>query len=667
MVDRLVTRSRGVKSLVVIAAALVTAGPVAGQAVDARNAAAWYQRSFARLGSIEISEAEWKAIRAYHRDPHAAPSAAVRAVLRKAEPVLSAARGGARQEYSDFGLDYEQGYELLLPHLSQLRDVARLMAADAKLRLHEGNAAAAADQVASMYLMSDHLGGDATIISSLVGQVIFEAADRVAEAGIDRGAFGPAESGPLQDALKQLGEGDPFSMIGAIETEQLIMVDWLRDRYAEAEDRASIFEDFSMEPGAAEALAGLSLVDDAQFNAALDQTDRTLGRIIEAFKMDDPAEARFLLEQIAAECQNGEHGPLALLMPNYAGLYQKMIEARAQVAERSAQLTALSAGAVAPKELANAAVLYLQAVEMIRQMEPQRLEPLRDVASRPMQRLDETRVETLRTAGDIVEMLERAAQIPRCDFSIVHGKNPPVFPAYLAGLRAAGRLLVADALRMLQEVEDDQAADRLQVCFRMSAHLAGDSIFSSSLVSHTVFSDADRLARWALDNDAFSTDDRARLFNGVEAMSRKDPFGYVAAVMSAREQIPKRLRLGGDAWATAEQVLPRFDGDQLLYLLVVIDEPGGSGSQEQEKKKQTQKEKEEEEEKAAGLGDVISLEGLAAARGSAKRARQILEETADLVAVVERDVPLIGNVKQRQALARADLRRAYFALQPPEK
>ncbi|MHC4208987.1 MAG: hypothetical protein ACYSWT_04655 [Planctomycetota bacterium] len=646
---------RSVKSLAVLAAVLAAAGPVAGQAGDARNAAAWYQRSFARLRTIEITEAEWKVIREYRRNPHAAPSATVRAVLTRVEPVLSAARRGAQQDYNDFALDYSQGYELLLPHLGQLRNVGRLMAADAKVRLHDGGAAAAADQIASMYRMSDHLGDDATIISSLVGQIIYEAADQVAASGIDRGAFGPAESGALRDALKQMEQDDPFSMTGAVETEQVIMLDWLRDRYADGEDRVGIFEDFSMAPGAEEALAGLALVDEAQFDAALDQADQTLGRIIEAFKMDDPTEARFVLEQIGAECQNGEHGPLALMMPNYAVLYQKMIEARGQVAERDAQLAALIAGTVAPEELANAAVLYLQAVEMIAQLEPQRLEPLREVASRPMQPLDETRTETLRSAADIVETLQRAAQIQRCDFSIVHGKHPPVIPGYLAGLRQAGLLLLADSVRMLQEAEDDQAADRLQVCFRMSAHLAGDSIITSSLVAHTVFSDADGLARWALGNDAFSTDDRVCLFDGVGAMSRKDPFGYVSAVMSAREQILKRRRLGGDAWARAEQALRRFDGDQLLYLLVVIDEPAGSGSQEQGR----------EREQVDDLGDVISPEGLAAARGQAEEAGKIIKETQGFVAVVGKEVPLIGDVRKRQALARADLRRAYFALQPP--
>jgi len=171
-------------------------------------------------------------------------------------------------------------------------------------------------------------------------------------------------------------------------------------------------------------------------------------------------------------------------------------------------------------------------------------------------------------------------------------------------------------------------------------------------VSHNVFNGADELARWALGNDAFSAEDRARLFLGVEAMPRKDPFGYVAAVRSAREQVLKRLRFSSDARSRTEQALNRCDGDQLLYLLVVVEEPADPGQPRLDE--------------AAGLGGVITPEGLAAARGWAGEARGVLKETEDLGAVLDRDVPLIGNVKQRQATARADLRRAYFALQAPE-
>jgi hypothetical protein len=653
MPDRLAGCLRGIESLVAIAVMLVAAGPVAGQTGESRNAATWYQRSFDRLGSIEITEAEWKVIREYQRDPHAAPSATVRAVLARVEPVLSAARSGARQEYNDFGLDYTQGIELMLPHLGKLRNIGRLMAADAAVRLHDGDASGAADQIASVYRIADHLPADEILISSLVGQAVFQSADRVAQMGLDRGDFGPTESSTLRDALQTLGERDPFDLTGAMENEGVIMTDWVRQKYGDAEVRAHMMDDLSMELGASGQLAALMLVEDSQFEGALDQYGQVMDRVVDAFSMDDPDEARLMLEQIGGEIERGEHGALAMLMsPATARLYDRMLEAQEQIAERTDQLSAIIAGRVAPGELANAAVLYLQAVELIGQIDPARLEQLYEAAGKPLQPIGPEPAETLRTAAGIVETLGRAAEIPRCDFSIVHGRYAPVIPRYLAGLRQAGRLLAADAVRLLQEAQDDQAARRLEVCFRMSAHLAGDPIITSALVSHNVFNGADELARWALGNDAFSADDRARLFRGVEAMPRKDPFGYVAAVRNAREQVLKRVRFSSDARSRAEQELNRCDGDQLLYLLVVVSEPADPG--------------EKEPDEAAGLDGVITPEGLAAARGRAEEARGVLKETEDLGAVLDRDVGLIGNVKQRQATARADLRRTYFALQAPE-
>jgi hypothetical protein len=272
--------------------------------------------------------------------------------------------------------------------------------------------------------------------------------------------------------------------------------------------------------------------------------------------------------------------------------------------------------------------------------------------------MEQEPADELRSAAGIVATLQRAAEIPRCDFSIVHGKQPPLIPKYLSGLRQAAVLLLADTVRMLQEAEDDQAAERLWICFRMSAHLAADTIITSALTSHNLFKGADELTRWALGNDAFSTADRVRLFSGVESMPRRDPFGYVEAIRSAREQILKRLGFSGDAWAKAEQALNRLDGEELLYLLVVLDEPTKPRDREQPPQ--------QEPDDGSDLAAVISPEGLAAARQGAEQARQIIKETSDVGAVLGGELPVIGNVRQRQATARADLRRAYFALQAPE-
>jgi hypothetical protein len=136
-------------------------------------------------------------------------------------------------------------------------------------------------------------------------------------------------------------------------------------------------------------------------------------------------------------------------------------------------------------------------------------------------------------------------------------------------------------------------------------------------------------------------------------MPRKDPFGYVAAVMAARGQILLRLGFTGDARLKAEQTLRTLDGDRLLYLLVVIDAPKGADV--------------EPLPVPADLAGVLSLDDLAMARAQAEQAIRMIEETRSIEAVADQRPLLIGDVAKRQAAARGDLRRAYFALEPGER
>jgi hypothetical protein len=629
---------------------LCVAAPAAGQAGDSHNAATWYGKSFARLDGIEISDAEWNAIREFQKNPNSVPSATVRAVLARVEPVISAARRGTRADYSDFNLDFSQGYDLLLPHLSKLSNVGRLMAADAALRLHDGDAKSAADQIASMYRMADHLSGDNVLISSLVGTAVFRGSDHIAQTALDRGALGPAESTTLRQELADLSPDDPFGVIDSLDMERAIMGDWLRDKYAEATDRASIMEDLSWEePGAAETVAGMTLLDEKHFEAALEEMNGGMDRVIEAFSMDDPDQARLVLEQIGAEFQRGDYGALSMLMPNYAGLYERMVEAREEVAERIEQLDAVIVGAVTPGELANAAVWYLQAVEMLGAVEPSKLDQLPVVVASPLEPIEEPVKATLADASAIVDALRQGSRLPRCDFSITRtGRFRDVVPDYLPGLLNAGLLLLADTVRMLQDGEDEHAAERMAICYRMTAHLAGDEWITSALVSHAVFGATEGMTARGLKWGLNSTQHRTALFEAVSAMSRKDPFGYVAGIRGAREQVLRRLVTRGNATPQAEQLLGALDGDQLLYLLVILEER-------------------DDEAASPGLTDVLPADVIAEARSRAEQARTVLRQSGDLRAAFDGGVPRIGMVNERFATARADLRRAYFTLQLEQK
>lgn len=640
---------------VVAAATVIAPGgvPAWGQNGDFRNAATWYERSFERLDAITISDAEWLALRRYEQDPAAVPPQAVREVLLRVQPALSAVRRGARQDYSDFHLDYARGFDLTMPHLARLRDIGRLMSAEAMVRLHDGDATRCADGIASLNRLAGHVAADDIIISSLIAQAISSGADRVVQAGLDRGAFGPVESARVRASLEYVGADDPFGYAEAIGSERDLMIDWLRRKYAQGEDRARMLDELSLDAGPGVELAGLTLMDQSRFERALDQADEVIRRIETIFSMEDQVEARLELDQLNAEIERGRHGALSMLLaPNYENLYDRMIEAQDQVAGRIAELDALIAGIVTPDQLANAAVWYLRAASLITEIEPRRLLQLEDVVGNPSHPVDDVAVSTLDEAAPIVETLREAAAIARCDFSIAARSSSPV-PAYLGGLREAVTLLHADAIHLWQQDRAAGAAERLAICYRMSAHLAGSASPSSSLVSHVVFNDTERLMSRAVEWEVLSDDDRRTLRGSIERMDGKDPFGYISSLVSARrtveawlagqlrDRLPERQRI--------EQAVRNLDGDDLLFLLVIIATPDGQ---------------EPAPLRLQGLDDVISLESLFVAQGEAGQVAAAIVERGHLGALRARD---IGHVERRLAEARADYRRAIAALKTDEE
>jgi hypothetical protein len=637
--------------------ALVVAAASGGQGQELRNGATWYRLAFERLDSIQVSNKEWEAIEAFQADPSMDPPDELRAVLARSQTVFNAVRRGSRRAYSDFGLDYGQGFDLRLPHLAQLRRISILMSADAMLRLGDGDSAGAGHHIASLYGVAGHLGADGVIISSLVGQAVFRAADRVTRAGLDRGAFGAAESEGLAEALAVLGTGDPFQLVQAIENDRALFVAWIREKYADAgaNDRSQVFDELGLNLGPAGAVAGLMLLEEGQFERDLQETDQLMQRVTEAFGLEDPVETRFELNEIEEAVGRGEHGVLAMILPSYTKLYEWMTEAQDVISERSAQMEAIAAGRVTPEELANAAVWYLRAIESFASIDRHRWEQLRRVVADPPPAVGDDTARILIEAEPIIETLRRGSRIVRCDFSIARGAPPPALPGYLPGLRDAARLLNADASRLLGEREVDAAADRLAICYRISAHLAGDEILSSSRVSQVIFAATDALREGATRAGGFSDTQRSALVGAVRAMGRRDPFGYVASVNGARAQVRRwvegqtRSLDGERPWAG--ELVSRCDADRLLYLLVVSEASAAGGASGPP----------DPAASLSSLDDVLSLENLARTR--ARAAEDLgLVQSGEVDRLLERAALRIAAVQEGMESARADLRRAVLGL-----
>ena len=96
------------------------------------------------------------------------PTTEIRQYLEKCQGSIELTVAAASIPECTWGIRYSQGFEAQMPHLAQMRSLAQLMAADARVRALDGDASAALDRCLVMRQMAQHIGDD-TVISLLVG------------------------------------------------------------------------------------------------------------------------------------------------------------------------------------------------------------------------------------------------------------------------------------------------------------------------------------------------------------------------------------------------------------------------------------------------------------------------------------------------------------------
>ncbi len=183
-------------------AAVISALLALPLAADQRNAATWYERAFTVLERMNAEELA--ALEAYRSNPIGSPSSLVREALIKVQAAMDYGAARARQPYADYGLDYGLGFDLQLPHLQQSRQLAKVMQADAYVRLHDQDFAGAAERIAAIYGVAHHAGDDRVVISSMVGQSVWTNGDEALQRAMDQGALSSDNAALLLRAARRL-------------------------------------------------------------------------------------------------------------------------------------------------------------------------------------------------------------------------------------------------------------------------------------------------------------------------------------------------------------------------------------------------------------------------------------------------------------------------------
>ena len=139
------------------------------------NAAVLYYKAFQLM---EFPEEPLKSDMVDYLKGEGDSSDAIEAVLQKNQRMLELIQDATEIENCDWGLNYQDGFDMLLPELGPARRAAYLLLADARRNLQRKDQDKALGQCLAVYRMAYHVG-DNILVSYIVNLSLTELANRV--------------------------------------------------------------------------------------------------------------------------------------------------------------------------------------------------------------------------------------------------------------------------------------------------------------------------------------------------------------------------------------------------------------------------------------------------------------------------------------------------------
>ena len=460
--------------------------------------------------------------------------------------VLTLTRRATDIEHCDFELPLkEEGYDLLLPHLSGMIGGARVLADQARAGLFAGTPGEMVEQLKALYQLRRHLiSEDQTIIAGMVSISLARMARDVIQSALDRGEITPAMASPLARTMDFTASPDPFGIRAGMAMERVTATTWLSNKIGLnnpaldpdsplpakenelARSSFSRWQSFSDGSGAAPGWTSLSV---GELRADVQQMDKAFDLMLAA--MDDPDRPRGFerAQSIVAQVAAGEHGMLARgVMPGMnAGALEQQITALEDFATCREQLLAIAAGHDGGV-YANAGELWIRAGRLSEPLGAAWIEAP-DVSPA----IDALLLQSLETK-------RRTYPTPWEDYL-----EAPV-PWWLPG-----QVAVLDGLiqRIDRNIAGEQAAlvlVDLEITLRMLAALAEDPRIGTSMAA------VDALTRLTplMERFAAMADETARrkMTSLVRGIPTRDAAGLQRATHATRERL--RRHIAGEDFAT---------------------------------------------------------------------------------------------------------------------
>ncbi|VAX42717.1 hypothetical protein MNBD_PLANCTO03-1098 [hydrothermal vent metagenome] len=142
----------------------------------------------------------------------------------------------------DFGLQYQDGWVMLLPHIQKLRDICRTLSADAYRLAADGEYDKAADRLEAIYNIGQQIKDDRVLISSMVSLAMAAYANSGVQYMVEHDQLTEQGRDRFITKLEAIQTDDPFNLLDSMVMENTISLGWIARELAEGRSAEQLME-----------------------------------------------------------------------------------------------------------------------------------------------------------------------------------------------------------------------------------------------------------------------------------------------------------------------------------------------------------------------------------------------------------------------------------------
>lgn len=436
--------------------------------------------------------------------------------LELTDDLVKQVREALKAEYFNFGPDRSAGFNMLVPHLSPLRQLARLLELRAKILIRENKWTEAKMVLVVLLDLSVITREDETVISSLVGASIAAVVLNILEEAMTERRLDAQSAMPFRMATMHLSK-DPYGFRGALMGEYELM---------EASTKYFVERDIDaiMSLGVTvEEKAYLISLDQNSFRAELEKARAAYDQIADLLEVEDEERIQGLANRFMDDLAEGRHGLLPKMWSDWTGIMFNMIRIEMFHEAMAESLRQITRG-VDPGYFGNARRLYdewLPKVGRISVSDQETMTMVRNIllVSGTCDALPESLREQLQSVFEMLRPVRsgllRAAKIRRCvDWStqnkMFKGDGDSIGPK-VRGMQAAGRLLLTEAALEICQHEDGLetgtlVSDSLVGALGIAIHMADGSHLMGQLAATALLEEIAELLELGMKNGSVDSD-----------------------------------------------------------------------------------------------------------------------------------------------------------------